>query len=518
MMPGVIGSEIAMRRRDFLLYTLATCELACESAGAAAQPGLDPFGSAAGAAAAIAKKQVSAVELTRHCLDRQVRYDPSLHAFVQVYGDWSLARAKEADAALARKQIWGPLHGVPVSIKECFAYRETVTSAGIPALKDFKPKGNAVLVDRLEKGGAIIVGKTNVPEALSDYQSFNDVYRVTSNNPYDLMRTPGGSTGGGAAALAAGMGYLTFGSDIGGSIRVPAHFCGLYGHKPTIDLVPLRGHVPPTIEQTWTMPNLLLVAGPLARSADDLKLALEVVGGPDGPDTKALHYSMPRPRAGRLKDFRVGVPPDDSWCPLSSEIRSCYENAVAQIEKSGAKVVPGWPAGFQLETAFRVYNYLVSSATARQLSKEEEEQMRQAYEKNPQNPRLAAYVGPASEMRTMTQELYVIRATWERFFQNFDVFLSPVDFVAAFPHDHSSGARQLHTPEGPRSYSDQSRWIFFQTLTGNPATVAPVGRTASGLPCGIQIMGPFFEDGTSIAFAGLLRERLGGFVAPKDFA
>jgi amidase len=503
-----------MQRREFLLYSAA----AYKTANAAAQSGFDdPFGSASGAARAIAKKQVSAVELTRHCLDRLARYDSSLHAFVQVYGDWSLARAKEADAALARKEIWGPLHGVPVSIKECLAYRETVTSAGIPALKDFKPTHNAALVDRLEKGGAIIVGKTNVPLALSDYQAFNDVYAVTSNNPYDRTRTPGGSTGGGAAAMAAGLGYLTFGSDIGGSIRVPAHFCGLYGHKPTIDLVPLRGHVPPMADQTLTMPNLLPVAGPLARSADDLKLALQVVGGPDGPDAKGLHYSMPKPRAGRLKDFRVGVPPDDSWCPLSSEIRSCYEDAIVEIERSGAKVARGWPAGFQLENAFRVYTYLVFSATMSPLSKDEEEQLRQAYEKDPQDPRLAARFGPASEMPTMVQQLYAIRGIWETFFQDFDVFLSPVDFVAAFPHDHSSGTRLLQTPEGPRSYWDQVRWLFFQTLTGNPATVAPAGRTASGLPCGIQIMGPFFEDATSISFAGLMRERLGGFVPPKGF-
>jgi amidase len=309
-----------VKRRDFLFCSLS----ACQSATVLAQPAsYNPFGSARGAAAAIRKKQVSSAELTQHCLDRIQRYDSRLHAFVQVYSDWAAARAKEADAALARKQIWGPLHGVPVSIKECFAYRETVTSAGIPDLKNFRPKRNAVLVDRLEKGGAIIIGKTNIPLALSDYQSFNDVYHLTSNNPYDLTRTPGGSTGGGAAATAAGIGFLAFGSDIGGSIRVPAHFCGLYGHKPTVDLVPMRGHVPPAIEQSWPVPNWLPAAGPLGRTAEDLRLALEVVAGPDAPDAKALHYSLPQPRAGRLKDFRVGVPTDDSWCPLSSEIRSC---------------------------------------------------------------------------------------------------------------------------------------------------------------------------------------------------
>jgi len=502
-----------MERREFLLYSLG----ACQSSASAAPAFDDAFSSASTAEAAIRKRQVSSAELTRHCLDRLQRYDPSLHAFVQVYAEWALARAKEADAALARKQIWGPLHGIPVSIKECFAYRETITSAGIPDLKDFRPKHNAVVVDRLEKGGAIIIGKTNIPFALSDNQSFNDVYHLTSNNPYDLTRTPGGSTGGGAAATAAGIGFLTFGSDIAGSIRFPAHFCGLYGHKPTIDLVPRRGHVPPPTDRSWTVPNLLTVVGPLARTADDLRLALEVIAGPDGPDAKALHYSMPKPRAARLRDFRVGIPADDGWCPLSSEIRSCYEIAIAEIEKAGAKVVRGWPAGFQLEAAFRVYSYLLWSATATPLAKEREEQLRQAYEKNPQDPRLAAQVGPASELRAMTQQLYAIRAAWETYFHDIDVFLPPVDFVAAFPHDHSSGARQLQTPEGPRNYDDQGRWIFFPTLTGTPATVAPVGRTPAGLPCGVQITGPFLEDGSTIAFAALLKERLGGYVPPNGF-
>jgi amidase len=502
-----------VRRRDLLLYSMSACQFAT-----AARPAFDDaFSSASGAAAAIRKKEVSSLELTQHCLDRLQRYDSSLHAFVQVYGDWALARAKQADEALTHKQIWGPLHGVPVSIKECFAYRGTVTSAGMPQFKDLRPKQNAVLVDRIETGGAIIVGKTNVPLALSDYQSFNDVYNLTSNNPYDSTRTPGGSTGGGAAAIAAGMGFLTFGTDVAGSLRVPAHFCGLYGHKPTIELVPLRGCAP-MIELPWASPNQLPVAGPIARTAEDLKLALDVIAGPDGVDAKALHYSMPKSRAANLKDFRVGVPPDDSWCPLSSEVRASYERAIAEIEKAGAKVVRGWPDGFQVDAAFRVYDYLSRSASTPPPAKEQEEEMRKAYEKNPRSLSLAVLFGPASEQRAMTQQLYAVRSVWETYFKNIDVFLSPVDFVAAFPHDHGSGTRQLQTPEGPRRYNDQNRWIFIPTLTGMPATVAPVSPTSSGLPCGIQIMGPFFEDGTTIAFATLLKERLGGFMPPKGFA
>jgi Asp-tRNA(Asn)/Glu-tRNA(Gln) amidotransferase A subunit family amidase len=197
-------------------------------------------------------------------------------------------------------------------------------------------------------------------------------------------------------------------------------------------------------------PNQLPVAGPLSRTAEDLQLALEAVAGPDGPEAKALHYSMPKPRAANLKDFPVGVPPDDSWCPLSSEIRPCHERAISEIETAGAKVVRGWPEGFQPDAAFRVYSHVIRSVVDRPPAKEHEEEMRKAYEKDPRNPSLAVQFGPALEQRAMTLQVYVLRAVWERYFQTIDVFLSPVDFVPAFPHDHSSGDRQLQTPEGPR--------------------------------------------------------------------
>src|SRR5439155_625971 len=234
-----------------------------------------------------------------------------------------------------------------------------------------------------------------------------------ANNPWDLSRTPGGSSGGEAAALAAGLSYLSEGSDIGGSIRVPAHFCGVYGHKPTLGVVPLRGHIPPPPGGPPGPPSSLAVAGPLARSAAELALALQVLGGPDGDEARAYRWSLP-----------------------------------------------------------------------------------------PARRRMAA------------------RATWQTYFRTHDAFLLPTEFVPAFPHDHSQPqqARRLATPAGPREYYDLLFWIAFATLTGLPATAAPIGLTSGGLPVGLQIIGPYLEDLTPIDIAGKLADVAGGFRPPGGYA
>jgi len=238
------------------------------------------FASALEAARAIRKRQVSSVELTQHILKRIDQHNPSLNAIITLVRDKALARARAADKAMAGGQCWGPLHGVPITIKDSFEIAGVRTAAGAPSLADYVPKEDAVAVSRLRAAGAVILGHTNVPTMLSDWQSYNKIFGTT-NNPWDLKRTPGGSTGGGAAALAAGLSYLSVGSDIGGSIRVPAHFCGVYGHKPTLNVIPLRGHIPPPPGMRPFPLGDLPVAGPLARSAADLQLALQVLGGPD---------------------------------------------------------------------------------------------------------------------------------------------------------------------------------------------------------------------------------------------
>ena len=500
-------------RREFLAASFAL-----SAAAAAPRPFTPDFASALEAAAAIKSKRISAVELMELTFRRMDAYNPKINAVILQFRERSLARAREADQALARKQWWGPFHGVPITVKESYSMEGVPTTAGVLEQKDFRPTENAVAVDRILRAGAIITGKTNVPVMLGDLQSYNPIYG-TSNNPWDLARTPGGSTGGGAAALAAGLGHLTLGSDIGGSIRIPSHFCGIYGHKPTLELVPMTGHVPPFQDPAPAKFVDLSVCGPMARSAEDLKVALQAIGGPAGPDAKALRWSMPAARHSRLTEFRVGCVLDDSACPIGSDVRGVLENALARIEKAGVKVNRGWPAGVNFSEQLNTYLFLLNAVMAPRFPPEVQEALRAAYRADHKNIPGAALTEPHARWATETAKRLAARTVWEQYFHDHDVFLMPVAFVPAFPHDHSGSYsdRKLRTPEGERPYSDITPWIMAPTLTGCPATVAPAGRTAAGLPVGIQIMGPYMEDATTIEFASLIGDVIGGFEAPKAF-
>jgi len=500
-------------RRDFLGATIAT------AAAMAAPRSLSPdFATALDAAAAIKAKRISSVELTELAFRRIDKYNPKINAVILQFREASLARARAADQALAKKESWGPFHGVPITVKESYGMEGVPTTAGLPQYRDFRPKRNAIAVDRILDTGAIIVGKTNVPVMLADLQSYNPIYG-TSNNPWDLARTPGGSTGGGAAALAAGLGHLTLGSDIGGSIRTPSHFCGVYGHKPTLELVSTIGHVPPFVDP-WPQKFVdLSVCGPMARSAEDLRVALEAIGGPAGDDAKAYRWSLPAPRQTKVSGFRVGCVLDDPVCRVGSDVRTVLENAVTRIEKAGAHVDRGWPSGVNFAEQLDTYTFLLNAVMGPRLAPEAQESLREAYRRNPKDPAGAALVEPHVRWSAETAKRFAARAAWEQYFKDHDVFLMPVAFVPAFPHDHSDpmDQRKLSTPEGPRPYLDITKWISIATLTGCPATVAPVGRTAAGLPVGLQIMGPFLEDATTIEFARVIADVVGGFEAPKGF-
>jgi amidase len=426
-----------------------------------------------------------------------------------------MSRARRADEALANGQNWGPLHGVPVTIKEAFAYEGSPNSWGLPPLKDVMSPRTAVAVERLESAGAIVIGKTNVPVMLGDWQSYNPIYGTT-NNPWDLTRTPGGSSGGGAAATAAGLGCLTLGSDLSGSIRIPAHFCGVYGHKPTLDLVSAEGFLPGPWDGSPGFPLDLSVVGPLARSARDLALALNVLGGPHGDEAKAWTWRMPAPRHHRLRDFRIGYVIDDEFAPVASDVRKVYEGVIAELGRAGAKLEHGWPDGIEPQAQLQTYLYLLFAFFSFSASKEQVEQARARLEKNPNDISAAAVAEPHGRWLRETQRRFAYRAIWQRYFESHDVFLLPTGFSAAFPHDHGEPLEQrvIETPEGKRPYLNTPLWTYFATLAGLPATVAPVGRTKAGLPVGIQIIAPMWEDGTSIEFGALLAEILGGFTPP----
>jgi len=501
-------------RRDFIGAVIAGA-----AASAAPRPFSPDYATALEAAGAIRAKGISSVELTELAFRRIDKFNPKLNAVILQFREQSLARAREADQSLARKEWWGPFHGVPITVKESYGLEGVPTTAGIPEYKDFRPKRNAVAVDRISRAGAIVVGKTNVPVALADLQSYNPIYGTT-NNPWDVARTPGGSTGGGAAALAAGLGHLTLGSDIGGSIRTPSHFCGVYGHKPTLELVSTIGHVPPFVDPSPQKFVDLSVCGPMARSADDLRVALEAIAGPSGDDAKAYRWSMPAPRHTSLREFRVGCLLDDPLCRVGSDVRAVLENAVAKIEKAGVKVDRGWPEGVNFAEQLNTYLFLLYAVMAPRFPVPVQEALREAYKHDPTMPTAAALVEPHVRWAAETAKRFAARAVWEQFFKSHDVFLMPVAFVPAFPHDHSEpmDQRKLDTPEGKRPYLDITPWIAMATLTGCPATVAPLGRTASGLPVGLQIMGPYLEDATPIEFARQIATVTGNFEPPRGYS
>jgi amidase len=463
---------------------------------------MNSYATAAQMAAAVRKKTISARELVELTFQRIEAVNPALNAIVWEFREPALARAGEADKALASGRELGPLHGVPITIKESFAYRGSPNTWGLPDLQKVMSPCTAVAIERLESAGAIVVGKTNVPVMLADWQSDNPVYGTT-NNPWDLARTPGGSTGGGAAAVAAGIGALTMGSDLSGSIRVPAHFCGIYAHKPSLNLISMEGLQPGPWDGSPGPPMDLAVVGPMARDARDLALALDVLAGPGRDDAKAWTWHMPAPRRPRLKDFRIGYIVDDASAPIASDVRAVYESMVSALGTTGATMRQGWPDGIDLRGAAETYGHLLMSFVTADLTG-----------KKPST------FDHASWLRH-TMRRFAFRAVWQKYFESFDVFLLPSSFTAAFPHDHSQPIekRVVKTPEGKRPYvQNTAYWIWTASLSGLPATVAPVGLTDGGLPVGVQILAPMWEDGTSIEFAALLSEVTGGFAAPPAFA
>lgn len=475
------------------------------------------FCSALAAADAIRAKKISSVELTQHVFDRIDRYNPAINAFCYQLREQAFVQAKKADEALAKGQATGAFHGVPIHVKESFAVAGQPCTWGIPAFKDARPARNAEAVDRLLASGTVLIGGTNVPLNLHDWQSYNSIYGTT-NNPYDLKRGPGGSSGGSAAALAAGLGYFSMGSDIGGSIRVPSNLCGIYGHKPTLDLVSQQGHIAGGNRSGLGFSTLLAVVGPMARSAQDLLAALKIVGGPLGWDAKAWKWELPPPRAKTLKEFRVGYVIDDPIAPPTPEVGAVLQKTLDALGRAGAKLKAGWPAPIQARELLNTYLYMLF-AFITSMAPGEDVHSGQA-PPDSSDPTAAGARATYREWQAANIRRIAYRNMWQAYFNEIDVFLSPVTYTAAFPHDQSEPqtARTVATSTGPRRYMDMMNWIAPATLTGCPATAAPVGQTPEGLPVNIQIMGPYWEDATPITFAELLAREIGGFTPPPGYA
>ena len=479
-----------------------------------------PFLSAAEAANEIRKKNISSFELTKLIFDRIKKYDPEINAIILLLEEQALERAREADTALAKGENWGVFHGVPITIKDSFQIKGVVTTAGAPFLKDYVPDSDATAVARLKRSGAVILGHTNVPFMLSDHQSYNEIYGRT-NNPWNLERTPGGSTGGGAAAVTAGLSYLSLGSDIGGSIRVPAHFCGIFGHKPTVDLISQRGHIPPVPGAPPLPSTELPVAGPLARSAEDLRLALSVCGGPDTPENVAYSWTLPEPRKKDLKQYKIKYIINHPDYPVSSEISPLMEQAIQEFKNHGLDIEEGWPENVNPVEQYFNYLYLLMGALSKGMPEEEIERMKAipSSQRTPyQSRQIQAISDSHIQYDKMESNRLKARMIWQKFFRDYDAFLLPTAIVPAFPHTTIPWEeRMLETPEGSRTYNDMLFWISFATHTGLPATTFPVGVSKTGLPVGMQVIGPFLEDATPIDIAGKLNEIMGGIPHPEGY-
>ena len=480
------------------------------------------FRSAAALATDIQRREIGCRELLEHYLTRIERYNPVVNAVVTLDVEGARHRADEADAALDRKEVWGPLHGLPMTIKDAFETMGMRTTCGFPPLADYVPRQDAIAVGRLVGAGANVIGKTNVPTLTADVQTHNALFGVTVN-PWDATRTPGGSSGGAAAALAAGLTAFELGSDIGGSIRTPSNWCGIFGHKPTHGIVPLRGHVPP-MPGAQAEPDLA-VAGPMGRSADDLALGLEVLVGPSPDRAAAWRLELPQARTDELPRFRIGTWLDDPAFPVDPEVREVLERAVVALARGGAQVDEGARPKLDLAETVRIYLQLLLPIVLADLPAAQFEALVAAGRDLPADADDAfartARFGAIGHREWMVanEQREQIRLRWNDFFRGHDALLLPVVPVTAIPHDPSEPlfARTITVGGARRPYHDLFSWIGLATMALLPATVAPVGRTRSGLPVGIQIVGPYLEDRTTIELARHLERLVGGFEAPPGF-
>lgn len=474
------------------------------------------YRSAVELAAAIRAKEISAVELLEHFLARVERLDPQINAVVVRDVERARAAARAADEALARGAAVGPLHGVPMTVKESYDVEGLVTTRGLERLANNVADRDALSVERLKAAGAVIFGKTNVPVSLADFQSYNPIYGVT-NNPWDTSRTPGGSSGGSAAALAAGMTGFETGSDIGGSIRNPAHFCGVFGHKPTFDLLPMMGHGMPG---QVAGPDLSVI-GPLGRSASDLRLGIEVMAGPDPINARGLRFELPE-LDKPVSALRVALWRDDAVAPVDGSVSACVDAVGSALADAGASVDPSARPDFDPAEAHAVYQFLLSAEMASRLPDEAAEALQsEAAALAPDDDSLTARTLRAQtaslrDWKANHEQRTRLRWAWHAFFEQYDVLIAPIMATAAFPHDHSpsQGKRRIVVNGQARPYMEQLFWAGMAVGTYLPATVIPAGADPDGLPIGVQIIGPAWGDLITIGVAERLEELGFGFRAP----
>jgi amidase len=448
-------------------------------------------------AAAIREKQIAAVEVMDAHLAHIARHNLALNAVVTLDAEGARRRAREADITLAHGRVWGPLHGVPVTLKDGHSTAGLRTTAGYPPLAEYIPATDGAVAARLKAAGAIIMGKTNVPLLLSQPQSDNPIFGRT-NNPWNLARTPGGSSGGSCAAVAAGLTPLDIGSDLGGSIRIPAHFCGVYGLKPTARRVSVAGHIP-NLPGMPRFDRWLATIGPIARTVDDLTLAYGVLAGPDGRDTEVPPVPLSLPAPVQLKGLRIAWAPTFPGVPVAADIRHMVTQVAENLDTCGAHVAEALPdmsfeeqhdiwAGF-----YRIFDYIAS----------------QVWEAFP-----AAHAAPPTllDLLQLLERRDTLVQSWDRLFAEWDALLCPAAPITAFPH--CAPGTPLSVDGTPMEYGQISHHAFPFNLSGHPTVTLPAGRDAEGLPIGVQFVGPRWGEVQLLALAEQLAEITGGFQRP----
>ncbi|NKY50734.1 amidase [Nocardia vermiculata] len=478
------------------------------------------FRSAEELSAALRAGDVTSVELTDAAIAAIERDDTSINAICVATFDSARAAAHRADQARARGED-RPLLGIPVTVKESYDIAGLPTTWGMSQYSNYIPTEDALQVSRLKDAGAVLLGKTNVPVMLRDIQSFNDIYGTT-NNPWDHSRTSGGSSGGSAAALASGFGALSIGSDLAGSLRTPAHFCGIYAHKPSLGLVPTRGMVAPPAP-ALPVDLDLAVAGPMARTARDLSLLLDVMAGPD-PLTHGAAYdiALPPPRHEQLSDFRVLIIEEHPLIATGSAVRTGVNRVAEALADAGARVERHSALLPDLTEAATLYMQLMLSNAAAGLPVDVYEQLRAsaaalgADDRSLAAARLRGIVLSHRDWVEVNNRRELHRRSWRQLFAEFDAVVCPITPTAAYPHNHEGDLekRRVDIDGVAYPYFDQLVWAGVATMPGLPATAVPACRSPEGLPVGVQLIGPMYGDRTTLRLAELLEQTIGGFRTP----
>jgi amidase len=447
------------------------------------------------ALAALQARDLSSLELLEAQLARVEKFNPDVNAVVAMDIERARAGAIRADEALARGEGLGPLHGLPITIKDLYATEGLVTTSGYVPFKNLVPKADSAGVAALKKAGAIVYGKTNAPEFGADYQTYNDIYGL-SRNPWNLDHTCGGSSGGAAVSVATGMSLLELGGDIGGSIRVPCHYNGVFGHKPTWGAVNRFGEIP--LRGTWIhAPTDLVVMGPIGRSVSDVALGLDVLTAATVGGVPGALLPPASTRSHSARGLRVAILVEDDAAPTDRETKEIIRNLGRKLADAGSRVEEVEAPGMPLKDQSGLYQRLLGAA------------MQTA----------AGAPLTHADWKKDDEARHRLIGDYARFFETWDVILAPIAPTAAFTHRHEQAFadRTLTVDNEEIPYAKHLVWAGFATLPGLPATAVPLARSSGGLPIGAQVVGAPWSDKTTLAVAGLIETLNGGFVAPPGY-